>query len=145
MAMTTETETAAYILDEQIGFILRLVQQRHAAIFSECFESDLTPTQWAVISKLKQIGECSQNLLGRHTAMDVATIQGVVDRLKKRDLLISKPDPDDRRRVVLSLSGEGEALFQRRRQSAIEATEATLAPLNAAERRQLNDLLQKMI
>jgi DNA-binding MarR family transcriptional regulator len=144
--MTTETESAAgYVLDEQIGFILRLVQQRHTTLFSECFENDLTPTQWAVISKLKQIGECSQNLLGRHTAMDVATIQGVVDRLKKRDLLISKPDPDDRRRVVLSLSGEGEALFQRRVKSAFEATEATLSPLNAAERRQLRDLLQKMI
>jgi DNA-binding MarR family transcriptional regulator len=144
--MTTETETASgYVLDEQIGFILRLVQQRHTTIFSDCFENDLTPTQWAVISKLKQIGECSQNLLGRHTAMDVATIQGVVDRLKKRNLLISKPDPDDRRRVVLSLSEEGEALFHRRVGSAVEATEATLSPLNSAERRQLHDLLQKMI
>lgn len=143
--MTKETETTAYQLDDQIGFILRLAQQRHTAIFSECFENDLTPTQWAVISKLKQIGACSQNLLGRHTAMDVATIQGVVDRLKKRDLLVSKPDPDDRRRVVLSLSSEGEALFERRLKSAVEATEATLAPLNAAERRQLHDLLLKMI
>lgn len=141
--MATEAEKP-YILDEQVGFMLRLVQQRHALLFSECFENDLTPTQWAVISKLKQIGECSQNLLGRHTAMDVATIQGVVDRLKRRGLLISKPDPDDRRRVVLRLSADGEALFHRRIASGFEATEATLAPLTAGERRQLIELLHKL-
>jgi len=30
---------------------------------------------------LTETGPCSQNLLGRLTAMDVATIKGVIDRL----------------------------------------------------------------
>lgn len=143
--MPPESDTSdGYVLDEQIGFILRLAQQRHTTLFAECFANDVTPTQWAAISKLMQIGECSQNLLGRHTAMDVATIQGVVERLKKRNLLTSKPDPDDKRRVVLSVSKEGEELYHRHLASAKEATEATLGALNAVERQQLKELLKKI-
>ena len=64
----------AYILDEQIGFILRQVWQRHATIFSREIGINLTSAQWAALSKLTETGPCSQNQLGRLTAMDVATI-----------------------------------------------------------------------
>jgi DNA-binding MarR family transcriptional regulator len=63
----------SYILDEQIGFILRQVWQRHATIFSREIGINLTPTQWAALAKLTETGPCSQNQLGRLTAMDVAT------------------------------------------------------------------------
>ena len=42
----------AYILDEQIGFILRQVWQRHATIFAREIGINLTPTQWAALAKL---------------------------------------------------------------------------------------------
>ena len=64
----------SYILDEQIGFVLRQVWQRHATIFAREIGINLTPTQWAALAKLTETGPCSQNLLGRLTAMDVATI-----------------------------------------------------------------------
>src|SRR5262249_1640747 len=67
----------SYILDEQIGFILRQVWQRHTTIFAREIGINLTPTQWAALSKLAETGPCSQNQLGRLTAMDVATIKGV--------------------------------------------------------------------
>jgi MarR family transcriptional regulator, lower aerobic nicotinate degradation pathway regulator len=73
-----------YILDEQIGFILRQVWQRHATIFAKEIGINLTPTQWAALAKLTETGPCSQNQLGRLTAMDVATIKGVIDRLTAR-------------------------------------------------------------
>ncbi len=141
---TSASTTGEYTLDEQIGFILRLAQQRHTALFTECFQSDLTATQWALISKLKQVGESSQNLLGRLTAMDVATIQGVVDRLKKRGLIKSKPDPEDKRRVVLSLSEAGVAAYERHLPNALKVTEDTYGALSAEERQQLRTLLKKI-
>ena len=42
----------SYILDEQIGFILRQVSQRHATIFAREIGINLTPTQWAALAKL---------------------------------------------------------------------------------------------
>src|ERR1700759_4172507 len=83
----------AYVLDEQIGFILRQVSQRHAVIFARGIGADLTPTQWAALAKLAESGPCSQNALGRLTAMDVATIKGVIDRLTMRGLTETAADP----------------------------------------------------
>src|ERR1700722_10722267 len=73
-----------YVLDEQVGFALRQAQQRHTTIFAAKMIEDLTPTQWAALAKLREVGDCSQNHLGRLTAMDAATIKGVVDRLTAR-------------------------------------------------------------
>jgi DNA-binding MarR family transcriptional regulator len=42
--------------------------------------TNLTPTQWRALSKLTGASPRSQNQLGRLTAMDVATIKGVIDR-----------------------------------------------------------------
>jgi DNA-binding MarR family transcriptional regulator len=52
------------VLDEQIGFILRQVWQRHATIFAREIGINLTPTQWAALAKLTETGPCSQNQLG---------------------------------------------------------------------------------
>ena len=86
----------AYVLEEQIGFILRQVWQRHAAIFAREIGINLTPTQWAALAKLTETGPCSQNQLGRLTAMDVATIKGVIDRLTARGLTETSADPRGR-------------------------------------------------
>jgi hypothetical protein len=62
-----------YRVDQQIGFFLRQANQRHVAIFAGRMGDRLTTTQWAALSKLKEIQPTSQNQLGRETAMDVAT------------------------------------------------------------------------
>src|SRR4030081_1968665 len=82
---------AAYVLEEQIGFILRQVWQRHAAIFAREIGINLTPTQWAALAKLSETGPCSQNHLGRLTAMDIATIKGVIDPLTLCGLTSARP------------------------------------------------------
>ena len=133
-----------YILDEQVGFILRQVYQRHAALFADRFGDDVTPTQWAVIAKLAEVGDCSQNLLGRHTAMDVATVKGVVERLTRRGLVDTTPDVEDRRRLVLSLSERGRALFEAKAPVATAISEETLAPLAPADREALLALLAQL-
>ena len=133
-----------YVLDEQIGFILRQVTQRHVAIFTERVADRTTPTQFAAISKLRQLGPCSQNRLGRLTAMDAATIKGVVDRLTRRGLTKTRPDPDDARLLTISLTEAGEAAADRTIAVAREVTRLTLDPLTADEQAQLLRLLRKL-
>jgi DNA-binding MarR family transcriptional regulator len=130
-----------YVLDDQVGFLLRQVQQRHVSIFARHFGDDMTPMQWAALAKLAEVGECSQNLLGRHTAMDVATIKGVAERLAKRGLTETRPDPEDRRRLLISLSAEGARLYAELAPVAARVSEETLAPLSADERAKLARLL----
>ena len=133
-----------YVLDLQIGFVLRRAWQRHAAIFAERMECDLTPTQFAVMAKLFEIGECSQNRLGRAVAIDAATVKGVVDRLVKRDYLQSRSDPDDGRRLLVSLTVEGRTIAERAIPCAKDITERTLEPLGEEGRKVLFDLLSKL-
>ena len=101
------TGAADYVLDQQIGFLLRQAQQRHTAIFARLMVDDVTATQWATLAKLYEIGGCSQNLLGRHVAMDAATIKGVVDRLLGRGLVVVNADLADSRRLTIDLSDNG--------------------------------------
>jgi DNA-binding MarR family transcriptional regulator len=131
----------SYILDEQIGFILRQVWQRHATIFAREIGINLTPTQWAALAKLTETGPCSQNLLGRLTAMDVATIKGVIDRLTARGLTETSPDPEDGRRLLVSLTRAGQQLAEKAAPNALAITRETLAPLDAKERETLMALL----
>jgi MarR family transcriptional regulator, lower aerobic nicotinate degradation pathway regulator len=133
-----------YILDEQIGFILRQTYQRHCVIFSAAFGDDLTPTQWAVIAKLAEVGNCSQNRLGRQTAMDVATIKGVIERLIKHGYVMTDADLLDRRRLVVSLTPAGRALYEKKVAIATEVSEETLEPLKGNERALLLRLLKRL-
>lgn len=139
-----EPSGETYVLDEQIGFVLRQVGQRHTAIFAERFANDVTTMQWAALAKLAEIGPTSQNLLGRLTAMDVATIKGVVDRLSRRGLLDTVPAPDDARRRLVRLTEEGERFVAAGTPTAVAITEETLAPLTPKERATLGALLAKL-
>ena len=133
-----------YVLDEQVGFILRQVWQRHSAIFTRDIGTNLTPTQWAALSKLAETGPCSQNQLGRLTAMDVATIKGVIDRLTARGLTETSPDPEDGRRLLVSLTRAGQQVAEKAVPNALAITKETLAPLDARERETLVALLSKL-
>jgi MarR family transcriptional regulator, lower aerobic nicotinate degradation pathway regulator len=134
----------AYVLDEQIGFILRQVWQRHATIFAREVGNNLTSAQWAALSKLTETGPCSQNQLGRLTAMDVATIKGVIDRLTARGLTETSADPEDGRRLLVSLTRAGQQMVEKVAPNALAVTRETLAPLDAKERETLVALLGKL-
>ena len=99
-----------YRLEEQVGFLLRRVNQRHLAVFATVIP-EVTTTQLAAMSKLAELGPMSQNQLGRVTAMDAATIKGVVGRLVTRRLVVTVPSEEDRRRLIVDLTPEGRALF----------------------------------
>lgn len=133
-----------YRLEEQVGFHLRRAGQRHAAIFAHHMVEGLTPTQWAALAKLAEFGALSQNLLGRETAMDAATIKGVVDRLLKRGFVTATPDPGDARRMLIAISAEGLAAVEQGAAAAFAITAETLQPLNPAERRMLLELLKRL-
>ena len=134
-----------YQVEEQIGFLLRKAHQRASAIFQGQFnDHQITPTQFSTLVKLRDRGEASQNHLGRLTAMDPATIQGVTRRLIDRGLVATKADEQDKRKMLLSLTPEGAELIEKLVDKGKTVTELTLAPITAEEQKQLLDLLKKI-
>ncbi len=142
--LTVATQQGDYALERQVGFLLREATQRHTAIFARLMPDEVTPTQWAALARLSELGPCSQNLLGRRTAMDAATIKGVVDRLIARGLAQARPDARDQRRRAIALTEAGDAFVGQALARARQITEETLQPLDAAERAQLLRLLAKI-
>jgi MarR family transcriptional regulator, lower aerobic nicotinate degradation pathway regulator len=132
-----------YRLDEQIGYVLRRVTQRHLALFAAAIP-EVTTTQFAVLARLAEIGPQSQNHLGRETAMDAATIKGVVDRLAKLGLVATNADPADRRRLTVALTPAGAELFARQVQRATQVSQETLAPLGRDDQTLLIRLLARL-
>ncbi len=144
MSEETSKNPDDYVLDAQVGFLLRKASQRHTSIFSDIMMRDLTPTRFAALAKLYQLGPLSQNVLGRHTAMDIATIKGVVDRLRDRDMVSTRPDPTDGRRQLIQLTAKGEETVKVAISIAYQITDQTLAPLTPVEKTELQKLLLKI-
>ncbi len=136
-------EDPTYRLEDQIGFKLRLANQRHLEIFAAEM-ADLTPRQFAVLAKLLDEGTLSQNHLGRLVAMDAATTKGVVERLARKGLIESTPSPTDRRRVEISLSEAGRAFVREALPIAARISARTARNLSPREHERLLALLDKL-
>ncbi len=137
--------TDTFTLEGHVGFLLRKAHQRHAAIFVEAAaEHGLTPTQFATLWKVTELGKATQNHLGRLVAMDPATIQGVVRRLTERGLLARADDPMDRRTAVLTPTEVGVHLIATVVACAQRAHDAALSPLTLDEQALFLNLLRKL-
>ena len=134
----------AYKLTEQVGYSLRRANQRHVAIFSRLVQ-EITPTQFAALARLFEYGAISQNKLGRLTAMDSATIKGVVERLRHKGFIASRQDVSDRRLRLLELTPDGETAFRKAHHQALRARAETLAPLSDAEAARFEELLARLV
>ncbi|MGB1009083.1 MAG: MarR family winged helix-turn-helix transcriptional regulator [Thiolinea sp.] len=140
----TPKPTEHYTLEDQIGHILRKANQRHTGIFSNVMPVHLTPTRFAAMAKLLECGALSQNALGRLTAMDIATIKGVVDRLRQRGLVESNKDPNDARRQLITLTEQGMETIRIAIPEAVKVTEQTVDALSEDETAELLRLLKKI-
>ncbi len=132
-----------YRLQDQIGFILRRAHQRHVALFAQRIP-DLTPPQFAALAVLHERGRLTQSELGTATAMDAATIKGVVDRLAARDYVRIEAHGEDRRKVLVSLGAPGRDKVEDLLGEAERITSETLSPLTAKEADRLIALLAKI-
>jgi DNA-binding MarR family transcriptional regulator len=133
-----------YVLEEQVGFLLRAASQRNTTLFKEAMVHGLTRVQFAAMAKLLAIGSCPQNELGRLILLDRATIKGVVTRLRRRRFLQVASDRADRRQHILSLTKLGRKVVERAIEVAPSITEKMLQPLNSQERTQILHLLRKI-
>ena len=134
-----------YHVTDQVGHLLRRAYQRHLAIFQQTIpDSQLTSAQFVALCAVRDNGPCSLSEIVKVTAIDQATIRGVVERLKGRALLAVGHDATDRRKVVLSLTPAGVQLLAEMIPFAEHITEETFGRLNQAERVAIIYLLRKM-
>lgn len=137
---------ADYVFSDQIGHLLRRAYQRHLAIFQRnACDPQLTSVQFVTLCAIRDNGPSSLIELVKSTAIDQATIRGIVDRLKARGLIRQTSDAQDRRKVINCLTDEGRQLLEDMVPCAKRISELTMGQLNPAERLAVTHVLQKMI
>jgi DNA-binding MarR family transcriptional regulator len=135
----------SYTLDDAPGFLLRVALRTHTAFFAAKMIEGLTAPQFSTLAKLREVGPCSQNHLGRLIHYDSATITGVITRLKSRGLIKSYEDPLDPRRREIDLTDKGRRIADAAIETIGEISSETFAPLTQAEYRTLAEILKKVI
>lgn len=134
-----------YRLEAQIGFLLRRAHQYASDVFQNRIGArNLTPQQFSVLVTLLKNREVAQTKLGEITAMDPATVLGVVQRLAQRGLVAVRTDPADGRRRLVQLTRDGHELAHELEGIGPAISGEILAGFDEEEQRSLLRLLDRL-
>ena len=105
---------------------------------------------WAfdVLSALRRAGEpyeLSPGQLVQQTLVTSGTMTNRVDRLERTGLVERRPDPDDRRGVLVRLTPAGRDVVDAAMADLLQRERSLLSELSDAERVQLAGLLRRML
>ena len=100
---------------------------------------------YVLLAALDEGGPASQADLSRRTTIDRSDMVAAVNELAERGLVVRSPDSTDRRRNVVSLTAAGRRHLQKLDRILDQAQDQLLAPLSPADRRELVDLLTRVV
>jgi DNA-binding MarR family transcriptional regulator len=102
---------------------------------------------FAVIATLVRLadGSVSQRRLASELGLSAGTVSVRMDRLVQRGLVDRRPDPDDGRGALVSLTDRGQELFEACAPEHLANAHELLAGLSEPERGQLGQLLGKLL
>lgn len=129
-------------MQERPGNLVRRVHQLHNALWTAEVSRDITSTQFAVLTAVKENPHCDQATVSRIASLDPSTAGSVTYRLSKAGLVRIEDDPIDRRRNLVSLSDDGRHLYEQIAVAAAKMTNQLVSPLSDVELAELVRLLK---
>jgi DNA-binding MarR family transcriptional regulator len=106
-------------------------------------EAGLTPPQYQLLHLLWQHDERPFKDLAQASGCTRATITGVVDTLERKGLVTRKPNPDDRRSLLATLTEDGRQLRESTRSLAL-VYDSCCTGLSPHEFQLLGSLLEQL-
>ena len=123
---------------------LKVIKQDLTRRFREN-DIDITPEQFALLSELAERGELAQKELAKSTFKDAPTVSRIIDLMVKKGLINRVSDNDDRRKYVLSLTQEGQSVFNAASPIVKVAREVGWNGLNEDDYTQLTSILERVV
>ena len=136
-----DVNDVAAALRESIGLLLRRLRQVPA-------EGELTLPESAALTRLHRGGPATSSALAKLEQISPQSMGATLAALEARGLAERRPDPDDGRRVVLSITGAGRRLVQNKRNARTERLAKALAggfsPAEIGQLRAAAPLLERL-
>ena len=111
-------------------------------------EHGIESWEFDVLAALRRAGapyELSPGRLIRETLVTSGTMTNRVDRLATRGLVARKPDPGDRRGVLVRLTAEGRTTVDGALSGLLARERELLAGLNVTDQKRLASLLRNLV
>jgi DNA-binding MarR family transcriptional regulator len=105
---TSSLDTAVAYVIQRNSRLLRF----HLAKFFQRVGAPISPEQWFLLFRLYERPGQAQSDLADRDLQDHPNITRLVDALEQRALVERTPDPDDRRRSLVSLTAAGQQLME---------------------------------
>ena len=109
---------------------------------------DLSAGEWAVLSQLARNDDnvaLTPSQLAEATSVAPSSMTHRLDRMAQRDLIARAADPDNRTRVLITLTDEGWATFKAAVRESDMVESDVLGPLSRKQREDLASLLEVLI
>ena len=104
----------------------------------------VTQTQFLVMAAVRAYTRCTMSTLAKNLHISMPTASGLVERLVRSGFLRRIPQSEDRRQVVVTLTGKGEAFFKEFESVVRHRWEEVLVSLDEDELRAFHDVIQKL-
>ena len=147
--LETETETEydpPLRLQRLPSWLAAQVARRAQRLVEEALAREGARRQhFVVLTSLAEQGPASQAALGRRLWIDRSDLHAILNELESSGQVARVRDDTDRRRNVVALTRAGRAALARLDKRVDAAQEELLAPLPAADRRELRRLLERVV
>jgi DNA-binding MarR family transcriptional regulator len=130
------------------GRLNSLNRVSNAAIEARLGEHGLSKGEFDVLATLRRSGEAytlAPTALARWMMLSSAAMTNRVDRLEAAGLVERRPDPGDRRGVLVALTPDGKRVVDAAVADHVENERRLLEALSEEEQRTLNALLRKLL
>ena len=105
----------------------------------------MSPRAWGVLSTLVESGPLTQIQLATTLSIDRTAMVYLLDELERQELVERVRHPDDRRSFLIHLTAKGRQTQRKAARELAGQAQKLLEPLDAAQRRQLVDLLAEIV
>lgn len=129
-------------LPYRLNVLASLVSNALAQIYAERF--GLSIPAWRVVAALGQYGIRTARDIAIHGVMHKSTVSRAVASLEQRGLIARRPNQDDRREELLTLTPEGRAIYEALVPQALAFEERVLSVLDPREQETLSALMDKL-
>lgn len=105
---------------------------------------DITPAQFRVLRVLRRHGALRLSALSDRLQIAPRSTTEVIDALESRHLVARRPDPDDRRAILVELTDHGTEVLGAIRAARGTEAEQAFCQLTPADRADLARILRKL-